>query len=647
MRWRTGTALAALTTLGGGLLTAPATAHGPRQPVLGARSAPVLQVGRLQFRDLDRDGRLTPYEDWRLSPARRAADLLPRMSLAQKAGLLVHGTLPATGTGYDPARLAPLVTDRHITTFITRLAAAPEQMATAGNAVQELAERQPLGIPVVVSTDPRNGFSVTEGQTVPRIGTTAMPDAIGWGAAGDPRLTRVLGDIVRREYRAMGLTEALSPQADLATEPRWTRIDGTFGSDPRAVREHVRAYVEGLQNGDDGLGPRSVATVTKHWVGYGAQENGYDSHYYYGRYAVFPGGAFDRHIVPFTGAFAADTAGVMPTYSILENLVHRGTPVPQVGAGFNPYLLKDLLRGRYRFDGVLLSDWGITGDCPQQCRATRPPAPFFGPWGVGMPWGVEELTVRQRFALAINAGVDQIGGSDEPRHVVEAVGAGLITRARVDEAARRILIQKFELGLFENPYADPAAAARIAGNARFQAIGDRAQAASLTLLTNRSRLLPASPRKVRTVYAYGISPAALRARGLTAVTDPAGADLAVVPLADPRGGADLTDLHFTGAESDHRALQRAVRAGVPTVASPELDRPLILTNVVDRAGAVLANYGVSDEVLLETIFGERRPGGRLPFELPSSPQAVAAQLADVPDDSRAPLFRRGAGLSYR
>jgi beta-glucosidase len=321
--------------------------------------------------------------------------------------------------------------------------------------------------------------------------------------------------------------------------------------------------------------------------------------------------------------------------------------VPQVGAGFNSYLLQDLLRGRYGFDGVITSDWAITGDCPQACRENRPPAFFIGPWGVGMPWGVEDLTVLQRFALAITAGVDQVGGSDEPSYVVQAVQQGLITEARVDESARRVLTQKFELGLFENPYVDPGAATEIAGNARFTELGDRAQAASLTLLTNRHRTLPARSHDVRTVYLSGVSPAVAEARGLTVTADPAAADLAIVRLSDPRAGQDLTGLEWTGTEPDYVAFRTAVDAGVPTVAVPKLDRPLILTHVVDRAAAVLANYGVSDEVLLETVFGERRPGGRLPFELPSSMSAVEAQLSDVPDDSADPLFERGFGLSYR
>ncbi|MGB7964045.1 MAG: glycoside hydrolase family 3 N-terminal domain-containing protein, partial [Propionicimonas sp.] len=506
---------------------------------------------------------------------------------------------------------------------------------------------QPLAIPASFSTDPRNGFTVTTGQTVPRVGTTAMPDFIGLGAANDAKLTRQLADIVRQEYRAMGFQIALSPQADLATEPRWTRINGTFGADTSTVRKQVEAFVEGMQAGDDGLTTSSVATVTKHWAGYGAADQGFDSHYYYGRYATFPGDNFAEHLKPYKGAFAAKTSGIMPTYSILKDLVYRGQPVEQVGVAYSRYMLTDLLRGKYGFDGVIVSDWAITGNCPQECQAVRPPARFVGPWGVGMPWGVEDLTRAERFAKAINAGVDQLGGSDEPQFIIDALNQNLLTQQRVDESARRVLIQKFQLGLFENPYADPDAAAAIAGNASFTAIGDTAQAKSLTLLKNNARLLPLSKKKTQKVYLSGVSASVAEARGLTVVTNPADADLAIVRLSDPRSGPDLTGLDFTGTEADYMAFRAAVDSGVTTVAVPKLDRPLILTGVIADADAVLANYGVSDEVLLDTLYGTRAPGGRLPFELPSSMAAVEAQNGDVADDSVDPLYKRGFGLSYR
>ena len=616
-----------------------------RQATLSTRSAPIITTEGLQFRDLDRDGRLTPYEDWRLTPTKRAADLMGRMTLEQKAGLLVHGTLPASGTSYQVDgvnSVTDLIGTRKMTTFITRLSSTASNIAAANNLVQEIAEKQPLGIPVVISTDPRNGFSVAAGQTVARVGTTAMPDPIGLAATGDPALVRQLADIVRQEYRAVGITEALSPQADIATEPRWTRINGTFGSDPKVASTFVEAYVGGMQAGSTGLSSQSVATVTKHWVGYGAAANGFDSHYYFGRFASFLGNNFAAHLIPFEGAFRANTAGIMPTYSILKDLVYKGTTVEQVGAGFNTFLLQNLLRGEYGFKGVIVSDFSITGTCTPNCLVNRPPvSDIGGDWFSAKPWGVEDKTVLQRFALSINAGVDQIGGSNLPSLVVDAVNQGLLTTARVDESVQRVLKQKFELGLFENPFVDAAAANAIAGSAAFTTVGDAAQAKSLTLLKNNVQLLPAAPAGKRNVWLSGVAASAATAMGYTVVTDLAKADLAVVRLSDPLGGADLTDLNFTGGEADYKAFQAAVNAGVPTVAVPKLDRPLVLTNVVDRAGAVLANYGVSDTVLMQTIAGQRQPGGVLPFELPSSMKAVLVQRSDVPDDSADPLFPVG------
>jgi beta-glucosidase len=634
-------------------LTGPAGATGvghptdesPQQPELGTRSAALVTVDGFEFRDLDGSGDLTPYEDWRLSAADRASDLIARLDLAQKAGLLMHGSLTGQGT-YDRAAFTPLLTDRHITTFISRLGVDAVTLANEHNALQEAAEAQPLGIPLLISTDPRSGFTVTEGQTVSNGDFTPFPDAIGLGATGDPALTLAMADIIRQEYAAVGIREALSPQADLATEPRWTRINGTFGSVGVDVAPHVAAYVEGLQGGTEGLTGDSVATVVKHWVGYGAQENGYDSHYYYGRYATFPGDNFAEHVVPYEGAFAANTAGVMPTYSILKDLELDGSVIEQVGANHNEYLLQDLLRGDYGFEGVITSDWGIANDCPQECLDNRPPASFVGPWGAGMPWGVEDLTLPERYASAINAGVDVIGGSSNPEYIVEAVGLGLLEETRVDEAAHRVLEQKFQLGLFENPYVDPVVADELVGNDEFRAVGTATQERSLTLLDNEGDVLPLAPAEATNVFLYGVTDEAAIAAGYTPVTDLAEADLAIVRLTDPRGGDDLTGLEFAGDEDDFAVLASAYEAGVTTVAVPNLGRPLVLGNVLDNSDAVLADYGVSDEALLNVISGEASPAGTLPFELPSSTAEVEAQFEDVPNDTANPLFEYGFGLGY-
>ncbi|PRY65913.1 beta-glucosidase [Glaciihabitans tibetensis] len=622
----------------------------PEQPVLSTRSAALLSVDGLQFRDLDGSGDLTPYEDWRLSSDERAADLLGRLDLAQKAGLLMHASLTGQGT-YNREAFTPLLADRHITTYISRLGVDAVTLANEHNSLQELAEAQPLGIPLLISTDPRSGFTVTEGQTVSNGDFTPFPDAIGLGATGDPALTLAMAEIIRQEYAAVGIREALSPQADIATEPRWTRINGTFGSVGEDVKPHVGAYIEGLQGGTDGLTSDSVATVVKHWVGYGAQENGYDSHYYYGRYATFPGGNFAEHVLPYEAAFDANTAGVMPTYSILKDLELDGSVIEQVGANHNEYLLQDLLRGQYAFDGVITSDWGIANDCPQVCLDNRPPASFVGPWGAGMPWGVEDLTLPERYASAINAGVDVIGGSSAPQYIEEAVAAGYLAESRVDEAAGRVLEQKFALGLFENPYVDAAAADALVGNDEFRAVGLATQEQSLTLLENGlletgAATLPVSPADAQNVWLYGVTNEAAVAAGYTPVLELAEADLAIVRLTDPRGGDDLTGLEFSAENEDFAALVASREAGVTTVAVPDLARPLVLGNVLENADAVLASYGVSDEALLNVISGEAAPSGTLPFELPSSTAEVEAQYEDVANDTANPLFEYGFGLGY-
>ena len=640
-----------------------APAEGAQPGLESAGSAPLITVDGLRFRDLDKDGALTPYEDWRLSADDRAADLVARMSPEERAGLLMHASLTNVGDAYDRAAFDPLLADRHITTYISRLGADAPTLAREHNALQAAAEAERWGIPLKISTDPRHGFTVTEGQTVSNGDFSPFPDPIGMGAVDDPATTLEMGRIIAAEYRAVGITEALSPQADISTEPRWTRQDGTFGSVGADVAPHVAAYVEGLQGGTDGITPEGVATVVKHWVGYGAQVNGYDSHYYYGRYAAFPGGDFAEHLTPYEGAFRNHAAGIMPTYSILQDLDLGDGVIEQVGANHNEYLLQDLLRGRYGFDGVITSDWGIANDCPEECRDTRPPAPFFGSWGVGMPWGVEDLSLPARYASAISAGVDIIGGSDQPQYILQAVEQGLLTEARVIEAGQRVLEQKFELGLFEDPYVDPAAADAIVGSDASRAAGLDAQQRSLTLLSDTSPAAPAArearvagdggapalPVRVEpgmTAWLSGVQASAARSAGFTVVDDPADADVAIVRLADPRGGDDLTDLGFTGSEADYQALVRAHDAGARTIAVPQLTRPLILGDVVANSDAVLASYGVSDEALLNVITGAAEPEGRLPFELPSSMEAVAAQLSDVPNDSASPLFAYRAGLSF-
>jgi beta-glucosidase len=635
------------------LITA-APAWAAEQPKLGVRSAPLIQVDGLTFKDLDRDGKLQPYEDWRLTPQARAADLVGRMTLEEKAGTMMHGTAPApknpfgSGQAYDLDGAAKLINDKRVTSFITRLSGSGADIATQNNGLQAVAEQTRLGVPLTISTDPRNHFQHTAGAGVAAGGFSKWPESLGFAAIGDEALMRRFGEVARQEYRATGIHMALSPQADLATEPRWSRITGTFGEDADLASRMVRAYVAGFQAGEGGLTQDSVIAVVKHWVGYGAAKEGWDSHNPYGRYASFPTGNFAYHVKPFEGAFAAKAAGMMPTYSILQDLTLDGKPVEQVGAGFNKYLLTDLLRGQYGFDGVIVSDWAITNDCPAACRGDWKPGQ---PPVIGMPWGVDDLTETQRFAKALDAGVDQFGGTEHSERLVEIVKSGQAKEARLDQSVRRILVQKFELGLFENPYVDPEAAGRIVGSKAFQAEGDAAQARSLVMLERKDGVLPlAAGRKV---YLRGLDAAVATARGLVVVDAPEKADLAIIRTGAPHQllhpghlfglMQHEGDLDFKDADPDYQAILLA-SAKVPTIVVVFLDRPAILTNVKDRASVLIGDFGVSDAVLLNVLAGGAKAEGRLPFELPSSMAAVKAQASDKPHDSDKPLYPFGYAL---
>ena len=625
--------------------------------------APVLQKDGLQFRDLNRNGVLDPYEDWRLSPEQRARDLVARMTLKEKSGTMMHGTarslggpMASAGMGgqYDTAAIRALIDSVKVTNLITRLNTDPRTLATQNNFLQAMAERTRLGIPVTISTDPRNHF-----QYLPGVSTqttfSQWPEALGFAAIDDTALTRAFGDIARQEYRAVGIHMALSPQADLATEPRWPRVAGTFGEDADLAGRQVRAYVIGFQHGANGVDSTGVVTVVKHWVGYGAAKDGWDSHTYYGRFATFPGHNLDYHIRPFLGAFAAHAAGVMPTYSILEGASWDGRPIEPVGAGFNRQLLTDMLRGRYAFRGVVVTDWAITWDCPDRCKNGAPAGerPSFA--DVGMPWGVEDLTMRARFVKAVQAGVDEFGGTERGDMLVDAVHARELSEAQLDSSVVRILAQKFAQGLFEHPFVSPDAAARLVGNPTFLAAGVDAQRRALVLLENKGNLLPLHSSRPLRVYLRGVSADAATREGWTIVTDPKQADVAIVRLSAPFERLHPQyvfgqffhegSLAFKDGDPDYEAFKQA-SAAVPTIVTVYLERPAILTPLKDRASALIGNFGVSDAALLDVLTGRAKPEGKLPFELPSSMEAVQAQRSDVPHDSARPLYPFGFGKSY-
>ncbi|MED5546925.1 MAG: glycoside hydrolase family 3 N-terminal domain-containing protein [Pseudomonadota bacterium] len=634
-----------------------ASAHGSSsQPQIAARSKPVITVDGQSFHDLSGDGRLQPYEDWRLSAEERARDLVARMTLREKAGLMMHGT-PPTADGsfrgnWDVEGMRAAIEADDIRFFIHRMSGDVKEMAQLTNAAQEIAEGTRLGVPLVFSSDSRNTLREVLGVSVAPKAFTRWPEALGLSAIGDLDLIRDLSRIAAREYKAIGIRMALSPQADLFTEPRWFRGNATFGDRPEQVAPMVQAYIEGFQGGPDGLQRGGVATVVKHWGGYGAQVDGLDSHNPYGKYMKLTDATLAQHLAAFEGAFKVHSAAVMPTYSLpAPGLTVNGTPVEPVGVGFNRQLLDESLRGQHGFEGFVMSDWLITADCPDACLKGT-----FDVDKLGMPWGVEDLTVPERFAKGIEAGIDQFGGVMETDVVVDLVRSGALDETRVDRSARRIAKVMFQLGLFENAYVDAEASAQQVGTDDARALALDAQHRSVVLLENKGGILPLAPASARRAWLVGVDADAARLAGFTPVEAPEQADVALLRLAAPftshpdyffGSSAHEGPLTMGPGDPGYEAVAKAHAAGIAIIADIYLDRPAVLTPVQPMVDALMGDYGITDAAFLDIVTGRARPEGKLPVELPRSDAAVAAQRGDVPSDSVDPLYPQGFGMELR
>ncbi len=641
------------------------------QPHLGYQNVAIITVNGLKFKDLNRNGQLDPYEDWRLDSLTRTKNLASLMTVEEKAGLMMHGTLPLVNDRVDFPTLEKEIVGSSVNTFITRMSGNPGHISQDNNQIQAVAEKTRLGIPVTISTDPRNHFTHDPNATSVAAGRfSAWPETLGFAALDDTDLMRKFGDIARQEYRAVGIHMSLSPQADLATEPRWGRINGTFGEDNQLAKRLTQAYIEGFQKGGSGLNKESVITVVKHFAGGGPQLNGLDPHNSYGKEQIYPGNNLEYHLVPFEGAFAANVASVMPYYGKPVGLRDKNERIESVGFGFSKQILTDMLRGRFAFKGVILSDWGILEDCTGQCQTGLTDAQvsagvsaFSMPFG--MPWGVENLTRQQRIVKSVEAGVDQFGGTSNSSDLIAAIHQQQIPQARIDQSVVRLLQQKFIIGLFEDPYVDEKAAVRIVGNADFQHQAEEAQRRSNVLLQNNDNLLPMSLAGKK-AWLYQVNPGIAANYGLTVVETPEQADIAILRFVAPGqtdphfpfGSIHFGQLGFGDAASivldekagvysgseDYQALERVSQQQIPTLVSVYLGRPAILSNVVDKTDVLLANFGSSDEAMFEVISGKAKPEGKLPFELPSSWQEVLNQQEDRPHDTANPLFPIRAGL---
>lgn len=600
------------------------------------------------YRDLNKNGKLDIYEDSRRPIADRVQDLLKKMTLEEKAGMMFYSPVRvnADGTIEDKpasgllASLSPVgvneMDKHHITHFNLFAVPAPDTLAMWYNRIQQYAEKNTrLGIPLTIASDPRNqggaGIFAMSAKTF-----SMWPDPLGLAAIGDEKETEKFADISRQEYLATGIRQGLHPQVDLATEPRWPRISGTFGEDAALSSRMAKAYIKGYQG--EKIGPNSVAMMTKHFPGGGPQKNGLDPHFNFQKGEVYPGNNFNYHLIPFQAAFDAGTAAIMPYYGVPMGQ----KDVPEVGFSYNKAIITTLLRKKFHYDGVVCTDWGLVTD--SKLGAINFPA---------RAWGVENLNTEQRVQRIIDAGVDQLGGEEIPEVIVKLVKDGKLSEKRIDESIVRLLRLKFELGLFDNPFVDEKNAAAIVGSPEFMAAGEEAQRKSLTLLKNEGHVLPLALNKLK-IYVKNINPKVAAEYG-TVVSDSKQADIAIIRLQTPNypipeAKANFIAAMFHWGDLDFKGKQLQdildLEKTVPTIVDIYMDRPAVIPEISANAKGLFASFGSDDRAVLDVIFGKYKPEGHLPIEMPSSMEAVRDQKEDMPYDSKDPLYKFGFGLSY-
>ena len=679
------------------------------------------------FKDLNRNGSLDVYEDWRLPAEVRAEDLAAQLSIEEIAGMMLyssHQSVPSGGgafggatyngkpyreSGAAPSDLTDaqkkFLKEDNLRAVLVTTVESPEVAARWNNNMQAFVEGLGHGVPSNTSSDPRHETTATAEYNYGAGGTIShWPTTIGLAATFDPALVEEFGQIASEEYRALGIATALSPQIDLATEPRWSRFSGTFGESPELDTDMARAYIDGFQTStgkdeiEGGWGYKSVNAMVKHWPSGGPEEGGRDAHYNYGKYAVYPGGAFETHLKPFTeGAFKLNggtgmASAVMPYYTISTGIDPSGK---NVGNSYSKYIITDLLRNKYGYQGVVCTDWMITKDNAAIDRFD------------GKCWGVEELTEAQRHYECLKAGVDQFGGNNEKGPVLEAYNMWVeefgqeSADKRFRESAVRLLMNSFRTGLFENPYLDPAQTAATVGKPEFMQKGYEAQLKSVVMVKNSDNTLPAKADEGKlkvyvpkrhipsTVNFFGARTEErweepidqeLLSRYFEPVATPEEADFALVMINAPSSGtgysaadvkaggngylpislqySDYTAEHarevsiaggdrlepFTNRSYKGKSIQTANKGDLQRVIDTRKamgDKPVITVVNTGRplvpefepySDAILVSFGCQNQAILELVSGNVEPSALLPRQLPADMKTVEEQCEDLPYD---------------
>ncbi len=644
------------------------------QPNLGYRTAKILKKNNLTFKDLNQNGKIDQYEDWRLPIETRVQDLVSKMTLEEKVGFMLISTSRLAGdfsfqqnapkveitSGFNEEDLVqsmnmfskkPLpyamlsaagttkgVTKNHLRHFILRANTSAKILAEWANNLQALCENSRLGIPAIIASNPRNHITVDASIGL-SVGTTVFskwPGELGLAAMRDLKLTREFADIARQEWAAIGLRKGYQYMADLATEPRWQRIEGTFGEDANLVADMTREIVLGFQGTK--LGEKSVALTTKHFPGGGPQVEGQDPHFEWGKDQHYPGKMFDYHLKPFQAAIDAGTSAIMPYYA-----KPIGTAYEEIAFAYNKAIIKDLLRTKMGFKGIINSDTG-----PIEM----------------MPWGVENLTILQRYQKAIDCGVDIFSGSADPTLLLETVKKGMVSEARINESVARLLREKFALNLFENPYVDVTEAEKIVGNVNFQKRADLAMRKSIVLLRNQAKVLPIAPKtKIyfesyydngRTKTPFTVIKPENNPWNFEFVSTKEEADVVLLWLT-PNGGSLFNsspapiDISLSKNKIDVARVNE-ITSTKPTIVVINYTSPWLISEIDNtNLKTVLATFGTTTDAILDVVSGAFNPTGKMPFTTPISQKAILENQSDVPGFMKPKgyaLFTFGDGIGY-
>ena len=595
------------------------------------------------FKDLNKNGELDDYENWTLPIDKRVTDLVSKMTIEEKAGsMFIHisfigedGEVVESGIESNPYSTAVpptsfMLNELKMNHFNIFNVVTKENMLKWNNTIQKIGEKSRLGIPITVASDPRHGVPNTMGPYAYTPFFSSWPSPLGLAATRDNSLVEEHAKIVREEYRAIGITLALGPMADVSTEPRWGRVNGTFGEDSELVASLTKSYIKGLQG--DKINNKSVASMVKHFPGSGPLDGGKDSHFPPGIQS-YRGNNFEYHLKPFEEAIKIGVSSIMPYYSLPIGITNE-----EVGAGYNSELLMDLLRNKYLFDGIICSDWAIISDI------TLPNGQIVKP---ASAYGVENLNISQRLEKVIMSGVDLIGGENLTKELIPLIESGKIPESRIDQSIFRIMRQKFQLGLFDNPYLE-SDMLKIYENQFNIEKGIDAQRKSLVLLKNFDNFLPLSQDSK--IFYHGFSEDFISKNNLFDYDD---SEVNVIKINSPNGRFEseyMFELLLGGGPLDFTPEEvekyNTIIKSKPTIIIANLSRPAILTEFDPNASAIIADFGSNDYIIQDLILGKFNPTGKLPFDLPSSMETVNNQLEDLPFDLINPLYSFGHGLSY-